>query len=147
MNKQRQTLISFVGCEPLIPVFEVAKTLCTLYSAASVICRKLIYLQKQLHESNEFGIYLLCDNNNAAILSQYKQRPGRHSTSLTPTSHDPLPFCAFKQHWKVIKHNTYVRFEVFTAVTMKNGVFWVFTLCGSCKNPWCLLGCYAVWLL
>jgi hypothetical protein len=27
----------------------------------------------------------------------------------------------------------YVRFEVFTAVTMKNG--------------WCLLGCYAVWLL
>jgi hypothetical protein len=28
----------------------------------------------------------------------------------------------------------YVRFEVFTAVTMKNGVFWDFTPCGSCKN-------------
>jgi hypothetical protein len=27
-----------------------------------------------------------------------------------------------------------VRFEVFTAVTMKNGVFWDVTLCGSCKN-------------
>jgi heterodisulfide reductase subunit C len=27
-----------------------------------------------------------------------------------------------------------VRFEVFTAVTMKNGVFWDFTPCGSCKN-------------
>jgi hypothetical protein len=26
------------------------------------------------------------------------------------------------------------RFEVFTAVTMKNGVFWDVTLCGSCKN-------------
>jgi hypothetical protein len=26
------------------------------------------------------------------------------------------------------------RFEVFTAVTMKNGVFWVVTPCGSCKN-------------
>jgi hypothetical protein len=26
------------------------------------------------------------------------------------------------------------RFEVFTAVTMKNGVFWVVTSCGSCKN-------------
>jgi hypothetical protein len=25
-----------------------------------------------------------------------------------------------------------VRFEVFTAVTMKNGVFWVVTPCGSC---------------
>jgi hypothetical protein len=27
-----------------------------------------------------------------------------------------------------------VRFEVFTAVTMKNGVFWVVTPCGYCKN-------------
>jgi hypothetical protein len=27
-----------------------------------------------------------------------------------------------------------VRFEVFTAVTMKIGVFWVVTPCGSCKN-------------
>jgi hypothetical protein len=27
-----------------------------------------------------------------------------------------------------------VRFEVFTAVTLKNGVFWDVTLCGYCKN-------------
>jgi hypothetical protein len=27
-----------------------------------------------------------------------------------------------------------VRFEVFTALTMKNGVFWVVTPCGSCMN-------------
>jgi hypothetical protein len=27
-----------------------------------------------------------------------------------------------------------VRFEVFTAVTRKNGVFWDITPCGSCKN-------------
>jgi hypothetical protein len=27
-----------------------------------------------------------------------------------------------------------VRFEVFTAVTMKYGVFWVVMPCGSCKN-------------
>jgi hypothetical protein len=31
-----------------------------------------------------------------------------------------------------------VRFEVFTAVTMKNGVFWVVTPCGSCKNRYFL---------
>jgi hypothetical protein len=31
----------------------------------------------------------------------------------------------------MLKH---VRFEVFTVVTMKNGVFWVVTPCGSCKN-------------
>jgi hypothetical protein len=29
---------------------------------------------------------------------------------------------------------TVVRFEVFTAVTMKNGVFWDVTPRGSCKN-------------
>jgi hypothetical protein len=28
----------------------------------------------------------------------------------------------------------FVRFEVFTAVTMKNGVFWDVTLRGSCNN-------------
>jgi hypothetical protein len=27
-----------------------------------------------------------------------------------------------------------VRFEVFTAVTMKNGVLWDIMPCGSCKN-------------
>jgi hypothetical protein len=30
--------------------------------------------------------------------------------------------------------NYYVRFEVFTAVTMKNCVFWDVRPCGSCKN-------------
>jgi hypothetical protein len=29
---------------------------------------------------------------------------------------------------------SYVRFEVFTAVTMKNDVFWNVKSCGSCKN-------------
>jgi hypothetical protein len=28
----------------------------------------------------------------------------------------------------------HVRFEVFTAVTMENGVFWDVTPCGPCKN-------------
>jgi hypothetical protein len=28
----------------------------------------------------------------------------------------------------------YVRFEVFTAVNMKNGVFWDVTPCGLCEN-------------
>jgi hypothetical protein len=33
-----------------------------------------------------------------------------------------------------LTQNLPVRFEVFTAVTMKNGVFWDVTPCGSCKN-------------
>jgi hypothetical protein len=34
----------------------------------------------------------------------------------------------------LMKYMHCIRFEVFTAVTMKNGVFWVATPCGSCKN-------------
>jgi hypothetical protein len=30
--------------------------------------------------------------------------------------------------------NNFVRFEVFTALTMRNGVFWDVTLCGSCAS-------------
>jgi hypothetical protein len=39
--------------------------------------------------------------------------------------------------WKKISGSgleNWVRYEVFTAVTMKNGVFWDVTPCGSCKN-------------
>jgi hypothetical protein len=39
----------------------------------------------------------------------------------------------FHKHTKQ-QSKFYVRFEVFPAVTMKNGVFWDVTLCGSCKN-------------
>jgi hypothetical protein len=41
-------------------------------------------------------------------------------------------FCTFSD-LGIIK-SSFVRFEIFTAVTMKNGVFWDVTLCGSCKN-------------
>jgi hypothetical protein len=37
--------------------------------------------------------------------------------------------------FKVIRTRiAFVRFEVFTAVAMKNGVFWDVMPCGSCKN-------------
>jgi hypothetical protein len=35
----------------------------------------------------------------------------------------------------ILKKIENVRFEVFTAVTMKNGIFWDVMPCGSCKNP------------
>jgi hypothetical protein len=41
--------------------------------------------------------------------------------------------CCAAPHQGVNKE-IFVRFEVFTAVTMKNGVFWDVTPCGSCKN-------------
>jgi hypothetical protein len=46
-----------------------------------------------------------------------------------------VKLCSVKQN-EVRKVNIFliVRFEVFTAVTMKNGVFCVVMPCGSCKN-------------
>jgi hypothetical protein len=44
------------------------------------------------------------------------------------------------KYWESYRYNVdiedvrYERFEVFTAVTMKNGVFWDVTPCSSCKN-------------
>jgi hypothetical protein len=34
----------------------------------------------------------------------------------------------------ITNHTSDVTFEVFTAVTMKNGIFWDVTPCGSCRN-------------
>jgi hypothetical protein len=39
-----------------------------------------------------------------------------------------------KMRLNIVEINLDLRFEVFTAVTMKNGVFWDVTPCGSCKN-------------
>jgi hypothetical protein len=42
---------------------------------------------------------------------------------------------SYVRDFNVITNNpSDVRLEVFTAVTMKNGVFWDVTPCGSCKN-------------
>jgi hypothetical protein len=45
-----------------------------------------------------------------------------------------LKICWYSYTSKKFIHTRLIRFEVFTAVTMKNGVFWVVTPCGSCKN-------------
>jgi hypothetical protein len=39
-----------------------------------------------------------------------------------------------RRAFDTVKQVVHVRFEVFTAVTMKNCVFWDVTPCGSCKN-------------
>jgi hypothetical protein len=59
-----------------------------------------------------------------------------------------LALCPFPEHrcvWFATRRTTvsYVRFEVSTAVTLKNVVFWDI----KTQEGRCLLGCYAVWLL
>jgi hypothetical protein len=53
--------------------------------------------------------------------------PDRGSSTLVPISAGTVP----KYTGTAFLH---VRFEVLTAVTMKNGVFWDVTPCGSCKS-------------
>jgi hypothetical protein len=57
------------------------------------------------------------------MTNHYKQQTFKMAYAMTMTS---------MLHMK-LKH--FVRFEVFTAVTMKNGVFWVLTRATRRKNP------------
>jgi hypothetical protein len=51
--------------------------------------------------------------------------------TLRPT----VNHCTKSRNPPILKYcSHYVRFEVFTAVTLKNCVFWDDTPCGSCKN-------------
>jgi hypothetical protein len=66
------------------------------------------------------------------------QAEGRVGFYLTPTKQMSCNECqsnrqTFRQLRTLVSYKD-VRFEIFTAVTMKNGVFWDVTPCGSCKN-------------
>jgi hypothetical protein len=39
-----------------------------------------------------------------------------------------------RSRFRILYNNEILRFEVFTAVAMKNDVFWDVMPCGSCKN-------------
>jgi hypothetical protein len=61
-----------------------------------------------------------------------------HIHLISASLHEGLPVRTQSwvhiQHTKIMENSIIdVRFEVFTAVTMKNGVFWDVTPCGSCK--------------
>jgi hypothetical protein len=52
---------------------------------------------------------------------------------VTPYHMTIYCFYSVKIHWWQVNTGN-VRFEVFTAVTMKNAIFWDVMSCGSCKN-------------
>jgi hypothetical protein len=61
-----------------------------------------------------------------------------HALVYEPTGAVQLTITCTPHHISVFypmrAEDFFVRFEVFTAVTMKNAVFWNVTSCGSCKN-------------
>jgi hypothetical protein len=62
------------------------------------------------------------------MVSSVKTQFVSHSKHVTSPLQNPASYC-------------YVRFEVFTAVTVKNAIFWDVPLCGSCKKR-CFGGTY-----
>jgi hypothetical protein len=58
----------------------------------------------------------------------------RYSVLVAPKRRNRATPHVIGHHVSRITVIIHVRFEVYTAVTMKNGVFWVVTPCGSCKN-------------
>jgi hypothetical protein len=53
---------------------------------------------------------------------------------LVGAHRENLQISSLKLYVLMVETNFNETFEVFTAVTMKNGVFWDFTRRGSCKN-------------
>jgi hypothetical protein len=81
----------------------------------------------QQHEHDE----LLVAQSNWAVAPELEQVQWKIVEVLirriTPNSQR----CRITTHTDRLE---FVRLEVFTAVTMKNAVFWDVTLCGFCKN-------------
>jgi hypothetical protein len=64
-------------------------------------------------------------------MMSYDIRSVNHSNEMKMSE------CSIDHSEKILSEKmlmSVVRLEVFTAVTMKNGVFWDVTPCGSCKN-------------
>jgi hypothetical protein len=80
--------------------------------------------QTSIHSSFSLSLFVRLHIINAI---QY-----RTVTRITDTSSAEL--CVDAVRSQSVCYIPNVRFEVFTTVTMKNGVFWDVTLCGFCKN-------------
>jgi hypothetical protein len=88
----------------------------------------------------------VCNLRMKRTASHKRSGPNREVMAVREQRTDKEKAAAFWRHqlfFPVHKDNceqifwktkAFLRFEVFTAVTMKNGVFWVVTPCGSCKN-------------
>jgi hypothetical protein len=72
-------------------------------------------------------IYLSHFKRCPSVLSPYK------TCDRSTHSRQPMA-CRIRETRQRRLLGSYARFEVFTAVTMMNGVFWDVTPCGSCKN-------------
>jgi hypothetical protein len=93
---------------------------------------KFPFILKECQQWMQGRDYMSRPNSDAFIFHHSCDTP----LPPTPTfGHLPLPASKQSALKQIIEISlNYVRFEVFTAVTMKNGVFWDVMPCGPCKN-------------
>jgi hypothetical protein len=101
-------------------------------------CQTTILLARHFHTWQSTSIQTSLVpilSQNTKILSQYTVCMCVDSSGKwwgEPS--DVPPTTTFWEKSEPKQNREYVRFKVFTAVTMKNGVFWDVMPCGSCKN-------------
>jgi hypothetical protein len=82
------------------------------------LCKTLV----KPHEQSCDGTWCESTNNNVHVINSCAViMAGNHTGQIWG-------------QWGLKSQNEDLRFEVFTAVSMKNDVFWDVTPCGSCKN-------------
>jgi hypothetical protein len=95
------------------------------------VARNTIVLLRYKVRTNESLVETDRINKSAKYLSFSTTSNKLYKSSQLANSHEEA--CRIIVLQSATKYNC-VGFEVFTAATMKKGVFWDVTLCGSCKN-------------
>jgi hypothetical protein len=84
-----------------------------------------------MHAAKKYEVKLKELGNGVMIPAPKEERKGTQQLGPLGPRRFKSPYVSMMS--LSIEEN-YVRFEVFTAATIKNGVFWDVTPCGSCKN-------------
>jgi hypothetical protein len=96
---------------------------CCLYSAVRIVIRDSIFAFHPIQRG--FAILYIYWNNWVSISERRRKRIWQNNIKVNKNNF---------RLWIGLNWFCDVRFEVFTTVTMKNGVFLDVTPCGSCKN-------------
>jgi hypothetical protein len=83
-----------------------------------------------MHAAKKYEVKLKEPGNGVMIPAPKDERKGTQQLGPLGPQRFKSPYVSMSS----LPIEEYVRFEGFKAVTMKNGVFWDVTPCGSCKN-------------
>jgi hypothetical protein len=125
--------ITKVGCHPPVPHAHV----CTFHSRLSSSTQSIsLRLLQKLEPSHKVVIILTTPFTIPMTFRPFVETMPKHTSAYGIVIDADGILCTSRPtgHYIPTLTTQIDRFEVFTAVTMKNGVFRDVTPCGSCKN-------------